>query len=168
MRNYQHINNSKINSKYFSVTAFNPNDPSKPAFRIFDTDETPIDTIIQNYHTVIQNLRLIKRPGINRWSPNSKYWSEAALGEDKAGNILFIFSRSPYSMHKLNKMLINLPIDLECAQHLEGGPEASLYFSYKGEKLALMGSYETGFNETNNNVSYWPIPNVLGLIRKKH
>ena len=167
MKNFTFFNNPKINSAYQSVAAFNPIDSQKPPFRIYDTDSYNIHDIIKNYNTVIQNLRLIKRPRLNRWSQQSKKWSEAALGEDQQGNALFIFSRSPYSMHDLNKILLALPIHIVCAQHLEGGPEASLYFSYKNKTLELCGSYETDFNENDTNVSYWPIPNVIGVKKKE-
>ena len=50
------------------VAAFNPRDKSKPAFEIYDTDEVEITEIIESYNTVIQNLRLIKSTGHNRWS----------------------------------------------------------------------------------------------------
>lgn len=166
MKNFNHTNNSRINSKYLSVAAFNPVDKSNAGFRIFDIDETKMKDILNNYRTVIQNLRLIKRPGKNRWSQQSKKWSEAALGQDREGNILFIFSRSPFSMHDLNKILLKLPIRLVCAQHLEGGPEASLFFSHNGKKLELVGSFETGFNEDDENTVFWPIPNVLGIIKR--
>ena len=96
-----------------------------------------------------------------------KKWSEAALGQDKDGNVLFIFSRSPYSMHDLIDILKMLPIDIDCAQHLEGGPEASLFFSHKNIKIETMGSFETGFSENNENHFYWPIPNVIGFVHKR-
>lgn len=112
------------------------------------------------------NLRLIKRPGKNRWSKQSKMWSEAALGEDRKGNILLIFCRSPYSMHDFNNNLLKLPIDIVCAQHLEGGPEASLYFRYKGIKIEKCGSFETFFNENDQNNGAWDVPNILGFVKK--
>jgi hypothetical protein len=167
MKNFQHMNNSKINSEYFSVAAFNPVDQEHPSFRIFDSDETDVYQIINSYHTVIQNLRLIKRPGINRWKKQNRMWSEAALGEDQMGNILFIFSRSPYSMYELNTSLISLSLNVVCAQHLEGGPEASLYLNHNGIEIQRVGSFETGFNENDNNDEYWNIPNVIGLKKKK-
>jgi len=151
MKNADYINNPKISSKYHSLAAFNPIDTTKPNFRIYDADEENIQEIIKSYNTVVQNLRLIKRPSKNRWSKQNKKWSEAALGEDKSGNVLFIFSRSPYSMHDFNDILISLPIDIVCAHHLEGGPEASLYFSHKNKKIESFGSYETDFNEHDTN-----------------
>ncbi len=167
MKNYKYINNATINSKYISVAAFNPIDTTSKVFHIFDIDDSNIKDIINNYNTVIQNLRLIKRPALNRWSQQKKMWSEAALGQDKNGNVLFIFSLSPYSMHDLNNILINLPIEIVCAQHLEGGPEASLYFSHNNLIIQRVGSYETDFNENNDNNKYWPIPNAIGFYKKK-
>lgn len=168
MKNYSYQNNARVHSQYFSVAAFDPVDTTKnPAFYMYDTDEQPMDRIIKQYHTVIQNLRLIKRPARNRWSQQNKRWSEVALGQDIDGNVLFIFSRSPYSMHDLNRILLELPIGVQCAQHLEGGPEASLYFSHNQVTIEKMGSYETGFTEHDHNTEYWPIPNIIG-IRKKN
>lgn len=89
--------------------------------RIMDLDLESKDALLENYECIAQNLRLIKRPGINRWSQQSKMWSEAALAEDRDGRILMIFVRSPFSMHDLNEILLELPLGLECAQHLEGG-----------------------------------------------
>jgi hypothetical protein len=168
MKNYKYINNAKINSKYLSVAAFNPIDTTRNSFHIFDKDDSNMKDIINNYNTVIQNLRLIKRPALNRWSQQKRIWSEAALGQDKNGNVLFIFSRSPYSMHDLNNILLNLSIDIVCVQHVEGGPEASLFFSHKNAEIEKVGSYETGFNENDNNKAYWSIPNVIGFYKKEN
>lgn len=166
MRSFDYINNSQVSTKYHSVAAFHPIDKPKPGFRIYDIDEENMKEIIKSYNIVIQNLRLIKRPAQNRWSKQNEKWSEAALGEDKFGNVLFIFSRSPFSMYDFNNILISLPIGIVCAQHLEGGPEASLYFSHRGKEIKSFGSYETNFNENDNNNLYWPIPNVIGFTKE--
>jgi len=172
MKQFDYINNSNINH-YQSIAAFNPKDPTKDKFKIFDIEKNNgylnrdyINKIIDEYESVIQNLRLIKRSAENRWPQQLKKWSEVALGEDSSGNILLIFSRFPYSMHDLNKILINLPINIECAQHLEGGPEASLYLKYKNLELKFVGSYETSFMENNNNIDFWKIPNIIGFTKK--
>ena len=166
LKNFKYLNNSQISKKYLSVAAFNPVNPKDAPFRIFDLDVTQLKQIRNRYQTVIQNLRLIKRPGINRWGQKTLKWSEAALGEDKAGNALFIFSRAPFSMHDFNEILLKLPLNLVCAQHLEGGPEASFYLNCNEHHLELDGSYETGFNENNLNTHFWPLPNVLGVVPK--
>jgi hypothetical protein len=163
MKNFKHVNNPRINSKYKSVFAFNPINPAKPPARIYDIEEQNMNSLIENYNSVIQNLRLIKRPGRNMWSKQNQRWSEVALGEDKQGNILFIFCPSAYSMYELNHILLRLPIDLVCAQHLEGGVEASLYLSAGDIKIDKVG----GFNEIAGNKVAWSTPNVLGIVRVK-
>jgi len=162
-----HVYSRRVNS-YQSVAAFDPRIPENPPFRIFDLDEPGItmQTIRQDYTSVVQNLRLIKRPGNNRWSQQDKRWSEAALGEDKDGRILLIFSRSPFTMHDLNRELISADIGLTALQHLEGGPEAQLYLKVDELELELFGSYETSFRENDGNSAPWPIPNVLGIRRR--
>ena len=122
-----HVNSAGV-TDYQSLAAFCPRRDDVPPFRILDRDDpgVTIEAVRDDYACVVQNLRLIKRPGRNRWSPQPKRWSEAALGEDGQGRILFIFCRTGYSMHDFNRILLSLPIGLVCAQHLEGGPEAQL------------------------------------------
>ena len=164
LRFRDHVNSSHIN-KYLSVAAFDPRRAGLPRFRIFDLDEpgTSLEAILRDYAAAVQNLRLIKRPRENRWSQQEKMWSEAALGEDAAGRILFLFSRSPFTMHDFNDELLRGDLDLVCAQHLEGGPEAQLYLRVGEVELELFGSFETSFRENLENAAPWPIPNVLGL-----
>jgi hypothetical protein len=50
--------------------------------------------------------------------------------------------------------------------YLEGGREASLYFSAKGFELDEAGISETGFNESPIRSGGNPIPNVIGIIKK--
>lgn len=166
MKTGDHLNNSRAND-YQSAAAFGPIKSGLPEFRIFDLDETSLDSIRSDYTNVIQNLRLVKRPGANRWSQQEKKWSEAALAEDTRGRVLFVFCRSPYTMHDFNQILLSLPIDIVAAQHLEGGPEAQLFVKSGDTELALVGSYETNFYENNTNVQAWPIPNAVGLARRE-
>jgi hypothetical protein len=164
MRNGEHVNSNKRNS-YQSVAGFNPRDPSLAAFHLFDLDAPGVtfDGILKDYASVVQNLRLIKRVGVNVWPPQEKKWSEAALGEDDAGRMLFLFSRAPFSMHDLNLELLAAGIGIVAAQHLEGGPEAQLYFQAGGVEKEMFGSYETSFQESDSNAIPWPIPNVLAV-----
>ena len=162
-----HLNNPGINN-YLSVAAFDPAREGLPYFRIFDLDlpDVTLEQINRDYGTVIQNLRLIKRPEENRWPQQEKRWSEVALGEDAEGRILFIYCRSPYSMHDLNEMLLALDIGLQCAQHLEGGPEAQLYIEVGEFKQEMVGSYETDFYPRDDNHVAWRIPNVIGVKKR--
>ena len=165
MRFREHVNNGKLND-YQSVAAFDARDPSLlPPFRIFDLDGpgVTLQSILKDYSSAVQNLRLIKRPGSNQWGQQGRMWSEAALGEDSSGRVLFIFSRQPFSMHDLNQELLSAGIDLVAAQHLEGGPEAQLYLRVGETQVETFGSYETSFKENDLNAKPWPIPNVLGV-----
>lgn len=165
LKHNDHVNSKYINS-YQSVLAFNPvQGRDLPPFRIFDLDAPgiTINSIQDDYSSSIQNLRLIKKPGINVWKQQERKWSEAAIGEDKEGRILFIFSRSPFSMHDLNEILLNSGIGVVAAQHLEGGPEAQIYIKVGEFELELGGSYETFYNENNTNITIWPIPNIIGI-----
>ena len=159
------VNSDRINH-YLSVVAFDPRQPTKrPAFRIFDLDQPgiTIPAIRKDYGSVVQNLRLVKKPGRNRWPQQPKRWSEAALGEDKQGRALFVFSRTPFSMRDLNLTLLRSKIGLVALQHLEGGPEAQLYVDVPGTKFELFGSFETDFRDDDSNNEPWPIPNVIGV-----
>jgi len=152
--------NARINP-YQSVVAFDPHDPaSRPEFRIFDLDVpgVTVQSIRADYGSLAQNLRLIKRPGLNRWSQQDKRWSEAALGEDEAGRILFIFSRVPFTMHDLVRELLAADIGIVAAQHLEGGRLAQLYVKAGDVELELF--------EGAGSASAWAIPNVLGVTRR--
>lgn len=166
MKNYTHFNNPRIKRSYWSVFAFNPRNEGVPPARIFDADVDPVKEIAARYHTVIQNLRLIKRPGVNRWSRQDKRWSEAALGQDKDGNILFIFSESPYSMRDFGNFLLEFPLSLECAQHLEGGIQASFYLRHHKEEITRTGRPRTASIMNSPNGLLFPIPNVIGVKKK--
>lgn len=160
----EHTNNGRVNV-YQSVAAFDPHREGIPRFRMFDLDEPGVtmETILGEYASAIQNLRLIKRPGENRWARDARRWSEAALAEDGAGRILFIFARFPFSMHDLSRELMRADIGVVAAQHLEGGPEAQLYVHAGEVEIEKCGSYETSYRENDGNDAAWPVPNVLGI-----
>jgi exopolysaccharide biosynthesis protein len=168
LRYREHVNNGQVNN-YKSIIAFDPcKEKELQTFQIFDLDETgvSIKSILNDYNSAIQNMRLIKKPGTNVWNQQDRKWSEAAIGEDNAGRILFIFSRSQFSMHDLNEELLKSGIGIVAAQHLEGGPEAQLYLHVGNVELDLFGSYETFFKEDDGNTTAWPIPNIIGIRPK--
>ena len=149
MKNSGKVLNSRNHPNYESIIAFNPIIDNIPEFYIYDTDEVSLDTIINQYDSVIENLRLIKRPGINRWPKQDKRWSEIAIGQDIHNNIIIIYCSSILSMFELNEILLSLPIELQVAQHLEGNTLAQLYLN--------TGTYE--INHDNNLY----VPNLIGV-----
>jgi len=157
-----HVGYCKIDGKvsnraandYLSAAAFDPIDPADPPFRIFDLDEIPLGEVAARYRTVIQNLRLVKRPGMNRWQHSTESWREAALGEDWKGRGLLIYCDSKLSMFDFNEMLLALPIGLVAAQHLEGSGPAKLWIDHPlVDRETLPGGNKPG-----------PVlPNILGV-----
>jgi hypothetical protein len=167
LRSGDHVNSRRIVS-YRSVAAYGPRRDGIPPFRIFDLDapEAEIGRIAGDYKLVAQNLRLIRRPGVGTWIHQERRWSEAALAEDAAGRMLFLFSRQPFSMDELNRTLLAGDLGIVAAQHLEGGPEAQLFVGAGDVEVELFGSYETSFHEDGGNRAAWPIPNVLGIRQR--
>lgn len=159
---------SRGRNGYQSVLAIGtPPASDQPTFRIFDVDADPPDTSYRSFPTMVQNLRLIKRPAENRWNITSeKTWSEAALAEDSLGRALLIFCKSPYSMPEFNQIILGLPLGIVAAQHLEGGSEAQMYVKYGDFEIDLVGSYDPGFGEENFDAFRTSIPNVIA-VRKR-
>jgi len=153
---------SRGNNGYLSAAVFAPADPKAPPFRIVDLDEEPLESLLPRYRRVVQNLRMIKRPGENRWTPQERRWSEAALGEDREGRPLLIFCAAPVSLDRLIDALLALPVGLVAAQHLEGGSQAQLFVGVGVQALELVGGQEAAFGG-QGEARARPIPNVIGV-----
>jgi hypothetical protein len=125
---------------------------------------------LDGWTTVVQNMRLARsRDGLvfeGVWARQEKRWSEAAIATDREGNLLLLFCRAPLSMWELNRLLASLPLGVVRAMHVEGGPEASLSIHTRRLTLDLCGSFETGFFLSDLNKKQWPIPNILGVLRR--
>jgi uncharacterized protein YigE (DUF2233 family) len=150
---------------YESVAVFErrPGQPaSVPHFRIVDLDAGgDLDALTDQHAVVVQNLRFVKHDRENRWSKQEKRWSEAALAEDDRGRALFVYATSPYDMWTFNEMLLTLPLGVVAAQHLDGGPPASLYLRHGERKLELFGTHEAGI--ADGNAVSQDLPFVLGV-----
>jgi hypothetical protein len=118
---------------------------------------------IHHYTSVIQNIRLLKGRGVNVWSKSDRKWSEAAVGMDNEGHVLFVFSRHPFTMREFNEVIKSLELGVVSMMHAEGGPYASLSIRAKDVKIDLTGSYESNVHPDDTNDMQWPIPNVIGV-----
>lgn len=165
LRHGLHMNSRSWKSKFKSVLAFNPKAKGLPPVILVDLPYSKRN--LADYKTVVQNLRLIKSSGENVWKGKGKRWSEAAVAMDREGKLLFLFCRTPLSMQEFNDMVLNLPLGIVRAMHMDGGPQASLSIHAGGVDLDLYGSYETDFPPFDLNIKQWPIPNVLG-VEKAH
>lgn len=130
---------------------------------LVDLDSPGSRAQLTGFSTLLQDLRLVKAPGVSVWGPSKRRWSEAAIAFDTQGRVLFIFSRAPLSMAEFNRRLLALHLGIVRAMHAEGGPEASLSIRAPGRQVDLCGSYETDFNENDDNTHQWPVPNVLAV-----
>jgi hypothetical protein len=166
MKKGTYINNPSLNASYKNVFVCNSKDTSKPSASIIDITCEDWLQARSNYTSCSQGIRMIHCSGKATWQASDKKWSMVLLGEDTTGNILFIFSRSPYKVLDLTNMLLQSELKLKRLMYLEGGPEASFYLHHPSLSLQKMGSYETGFNENDNNTIYWEIPNIIGIRRK--
>src|SRR5499427_7457004 len=97
-----HVNNAHWSDKYKSALVFGPRRPDLPAAAMVDLDAPGAQAGLANYAAVVQNLRLIRAPGQSVWGKQGRRWSEAAVAADKAGHILFLFSRRPFAMNDWN------------------------------------------------------------------
>ena len=127
---------------------------------ILDRQCENFDDWMPKYATLVQSIRMISCKGSNLWRHNpDKRWSIAAIATDKDGRVLFIHSRSQYSVNELNTILLALPIRMARAMYVEGGSEAQLYVNTGDYACELVGTY--GFHTGAR-----PIPNVVGIVRK--
>jgi hypothetical protein len=163
MRDGAKVNNGRWN-KDNAVLAAGPSDPSLPEVQILDRECQDATALAQRYRVLVQNIRMLDCAGRNTWAPQPRRWSTASVGTDRAGRVLFLHARSPWSTHDFIDNLRALPLELARLMYVEGGPEASLYLKVDGRVVvAEMGSFETGFREDDDNRVFWPLPNVLAL-----
>jgi hypothetical protein len=167
MKNFDFVNNPRMHKDYNLVTAFSPKSEALPPFQIIDIKCQNWDELKDQYNCYAQGIRMVNCDRVNKWSKQEKHWSIAAISEDKDGNALFLFSRTPYSVHDFNNIILELPIKATKTMYLEGGPEASLFLDYNRHQIQKMGSYETSFKENNLNIVYWEIPNIIGVKKKE-
>lgn len=159
-----HVNQGASNA-YQSMLVFGPKKKGLPRAQLLDLDAPGAAEVAAQYASQVQNLRLIKGPGTSVWKPNGRAWSEAAIAQDSAGKLLFLFSREGLQMADWNALVLKLPLQLTRAMHVEGGPEASLSIHGGGVDLDLCGSFETGFTPNEDNRAQWALPNVVGVRR---
>jgi uncharacterized protein YigE (DUF2233 family) len=160
MKNFSHINNPRLNGSHKAVLAFNRTDGTVPEIQIMDLRCQAFEELKPKYQTFVQSIRMVSCLQENVWTKQDQTWSLAVLGMDKNGNVLFIFSEASYTVHDFINVLLSLPISLYNAMYLEGGTEASLYFSLNGVELDKGGNNNSGLNIVR------AIPNVVGITKK--
>ena len=166
MRTKVHINNPRL-SKDMTILAFDRQSSDVPRAKIIDRQCEDFQFWKQKYRTLVQSIRMISCTGKNVWKPQPRRWSTSAIGIDGQDNILFVHVRSLYSTHDLINILKKLPLNISRAMYTEGGPQAQLYINSGNKELELPGTYETSSNDANEGSISWPLPNVVGISKRK-
>ncbi len=165
MRTREHVNHPRL-SRDRSVLAFDPLAAGSLPVRIIDRDCDDLDAVGKGYGSLVQSIRLVSCARKNVWAPSDRRTSAAIVGIDGAGRLLLVHARTAWPTATLADALLALPIDLQRAMYVEGGPEAQLYVAAAGAPLELIGAFE-GIAGVAKNVDAWPIPNALAVVRKK-
>jgi len=169
MQNYNHFNNPAFKGGFNAMAVFNPKSDSLPAFQIIDMVEQDWQSISKHYNSCFTSIRMIDN------ERNGIYWkkkpilkcSMTVLALDKAGNVLFLFCRSPYNANEIINFMLKPELNIQTAMYLEGGPEASLYVKTQDSEIMKFGSYVSYSCPNDDNIKIRTLPNVLG-IRKKN
>lgn len=164
MQNFHHMNNPRL-SRDNTILAFNPVDNNLPEVQLIDRECQDFNDLRTRYRSFVQGIRMISCKGRNVWSRQDSKWSTLAMGMDTHGNILFLFCRTPGSVHDFIQILLSLPLSLKTAMYLEGGPQASLYLSTP--KMTLERYCTLGGLESDSIKFALPIPNVIGITKKQ-
>lgn len=162
----RHHKNNPRKPRENAILVFDPKDDSVPPVQIIDRECQDFDTVGAKYYAHVESIRMFSCKGKNVWAKQPEKWSHAAVGIDHDGRVLLIHARSPFRTHDFVEILRKLPIGLSRLQYAEGGPMAQLYVNAGGKEIELFGSFETGFFEDDGNLVSWPVPNVLGVVRK--
>lgn len=165
MRKKGHINNPRL-SKDMSILAFDKLDNSVSEVKIIDRQCEDFNYWKKKYATLIQSIRMISCTGKNVWKQQPRRWSTSAVGIDSQNNVLFIHVRSLYSTHDLINILKTLPLNISRAMYTEGGPQAQLYIRVPDKEFEFVGSYEVGSSDANKGSLPWPLPNVIGIVKR--
>jgi len=147
------------NPKFGGFIAWDPVAPGDPPVTMAGAQCAGFDlaALRRRYRSLLQSYRLLDCDGHALPWGDPKRYSAAGIGVDRAGRVVLLHARAAVTMAELSRALA--AHDLAGAIFLEGGPEASLI---AGE-LELVGSYETGFVENDDNRAFWALPNILGL-----
>ena len=162
LRDANGIVSSFLHPNYRAFFLFSPRRPGLPPVRFVDRDTEPQwQTIMEDYHGVIQNYLLFGPSRTSVWPSTDRRHSQAALGVDETGRVVWIHCRPSLTTPEFVQTILDLPLHLTGAMYLEGGADAALFFRTPHGPMRFVGEYSTGPVLTSNE-HFWPVPNVLG------
>ncbi len=153
------------NPKFGAYLAFDPEDGDRDPVRLVGRGCPGVDlpALRAAYRSVVQSYRILDCDGAPIAWQDDKAYSSAAIAIDRDDRVVLVHLRTPYLMRDVAAMLAAPELGLTQAMFVEGGPEATLHVATPALTTTLVGSYETGFHEQDDNQAPWPLPNVIGV-----
>ncbi len=161
----EHENQARDNRKLGGYLAFGPRDPAAAPVVVTGKACPGFDlaALRAAYRSVTQSYRLLGCDGEALAWADPKHYSAAAVGVDRDGKLVLVHVRAPFLMREVSVALARPALRLAGALFVEGGPEATVVVDGADGELMLVGSYETGFVEDDDNVQPWTLPNLVAL-----
>ncbi len=163
LRNTRHVNNPRIVGRFGAFFLADPVDPLLPRAQLIDRNHDDWQRLVPLYREVVQNYRLISADSRVLWASGGPEYAVAAVGADRAGNIVFIHCREPVPGEYLGKVLLELPLDLRMAMYVEGGSHAALMVRMGAVNRVWQGRKAADFLSNGLNT---PLPNLLVARRR--
>lgn len=162
------VNNARDNDRLGGFFFWDPVDPGDAPVRFVGRGCPGVDVaaLRKRYRGVAQNYRMLGCDGEPLVWADPKEFSAAAIGLDADGNVVYLHSRKPHVMTEFNQLVATPELKIVAAHYVEGGPEASLFVDTGDVRVEEVGSFESLFNENDDNRAFWPIPNVIGFTRR--
>jgi len=165
MRNFEHLNQSRIHPDYGGFLVFNPRRDELPRIQIVDRyNRSDWKRVIEQYASVVQNFRLIGRKGTIAWHEEGEPYSASCIAEDTRGRILFIHNLEQQTMKSLSRLLVELPLDIDICLFTEGGDHAGLRLDTPPVQRSWPRASDKGFWASRKTIK---IPNVVGIEPRK-
>ncbi len=164
MRQGKHINNGRLVQRFGAFFVAGPQDPMLPQAHILERDDPQWRALLDKYHMVIQNYRMVSSDRRILWSPGGPLYSISAVAEDNEGQILFLHCRRPVDAYTFAQHLLLLPLNIRTVMYVEGGGQAGLLVRSTALTREVGGLHPSGFLVTGNLRA--SLPNVLGARRK--
>lgn len=168
MKSKKSCNNATFKGSFNAMAVCNPIDTLLPLFDIVDIEQEAYQSFLKQYQTAFQSIRMIDHAGKQVvWKPKRLiYSSMCVLAMDDCHQIILVFSRSPLSANQMSELLLNIPLKVQSAMYLEGGPECNLYIRTADTLILKIGSYVSTTFPTDTNSRAWHLPNVIGFKAK--
>lgn len=170
VRNYKHFNNGEFREVYKAIAAFNRKKNSIPDFQIFDLEKEDWENIEPQYNSFLQSIRMIDgNRKLSPWKIKKKLsCSMVVAAIDSKNNVLVLFTRVPYPLDVFAQMMLDMPLDIQRAMYLEGGPESSLYVETKDSVIHKFGSWVYPGYAHDKNDKFRKLPNIIGVKKRNN